>query len=272
LTNGKFQGNNSGEMEAQKSFALMPLLHTSDRANALVIGYGTGVSAHILNEMGFKKLDIVELSADILQQADRYFYNINKNVSRDKNVTVYVTDGRNYLLTKNKKYNLISMEITSIWFSGAASLYSKDFYGLLNDRLTPNGVFQQWVQLHHMDKKDVVYIINTVRSKFKYVWLYYAGGQGIIVASNSNESLKAHSISMKHMHVDFNEQDLKGTMVLSPTGVDQLVKSTDPTLQHIVSTDDNLYLEYSTPKGNAIESDALSANLAFMRSIESQAK
>jgi len=59
LTNGKFQGNNApgGEIKAQAGFALAPLLHTSRRDRALVIGYGTGQSAYTLHAAGFAQLD-----------------------------------------------------------------------------------------------------------------------------------------------------------------------------------------------------------------------
>jgi len=64
LTNGKFQGNNAegGEMVAQESIALIPLLHTKQRDRALVIGYGTGMTARVLQHQSFKNLDVVELS------------------------------------------------------------------------------------------------------------------------------------------------------------------------------------------------------------------
>ena len=59
LTNGKFQGNDGshGEMQAQVGVALAPLLHTAARERALVIGFGTGVSARALHAAGFAALD-----------------------------------------------------------------------------------------------------------------------------------------------------------------------------------------------------------------------
>ena len=47
---------------------------------------------------------------------------------------MYYSDGRNYLLTQNKRYDLISMELTSIWFAGAANLYNREFYQLAKAR------------------------------------------------------------------------------------------------------------------------------------------
>lgn len=273
LTNGKFQGNNSGETLAQESFALIPLLHTSERKSALAIGFGTGMTARVLHEQGFQTLDVVELSKDIVFMSNKYFSDINHSVTSQSGVNLIYTDGRNYLLTQDKKYDLIGLEITSIWFAGAASLYNKEFYELSEKRLNKNGVLQQWVQLHHMHSVDLVYILNTVRSVYKYVWLYSSGGQGIIIASNSEEALKIHNLkypynNLSHDQLDEKENLFRGAVVLSPKGVDNLAYKTDKTLRHLISTDNNLYLEYATPKGNAIVEDVLMKNLEYLSSFE----
>lgn len=273
LTNGKFQGNNTGEIEAQESVALIPLLHTDQRGNALVIGYGTGMSARVLYEQHFDYLDIVELSKDIVHIADKYFPENNHGVSSKPNVGMYYTDGRNYLLTQDKKYDVISMEISSIWFAGAANLYNKEFYQLAKNRLKDGGILQQWVQLHHIYPQDLVYILNTVHSEFKYVWLYESGGQGVIVASNDEKAQESYPL--KHPYRDFSidslaqySESLAKRKLLTPYGIGNIAKRFDPTLNYIVSTDNNLKLEYSTPKGNAIVDDIFHKNIEFLRQFE----
>ncbi len=250
LTNGKFQGNDAigGEMVAQESFALFPLLHTPKRSRALVIGYGTGMTTRVLHESGFKEIDIAELSKDIVTMADRHFSKINHGVANDPSVHMHYTDGRNYLLTQSREFDLISIEITSIWFAGAANLYNKDFYSLAKQRLTRDGVLQQWIQLHHMAEIDLAYVIGSVRSEFKYVWIYVRGGQGIIVASNNSSAENRPSDKTN----DDTVEQLRSHLILSPTGVDRFISKIDPSMTQVVSTDSNLYLEHSTPKGNSL--------------------
>src|SRR4029079_6374928 len=79
---------------------------------------------------------------------------------------------------------LISMELSSIWFAGASNLYSREFYDLVRKRLRPGGVFQQWVQLHHVYRRDFATVVGTLHASFKHVALFYGGGQGILVASD----------------------------------------------------------------------------------------
>ncbi|MEJ5027575.1 phosphatase PAP2 family protein [Comamonas sp. MYb69] len=263
LTNGKFQGNNAeeGEMVAQESFALIPLLHTTKRDNALVIGYGTGMTARVLQDQGFVEQDVVELSRDIVLMADKHFKNINANISMHPSVHMHYTDGRNYLLTQTKKFDLISLEITSIWFAGAANLYNREFYEIANKRLLPGGVLQQWVQMHHMRPVDFLYIIGSVRSVFKNVWVYVSGGQGIIVASNDDvaidNELAVQRLLTGHTISSIDVRQLPGKVVAGPAQVNALLSSFDPSMSFFVSTDRNLYLEYATPKGNAITYDSV---------------
>lgn len=269
LTNGKFQGNNAegGEMVAQVGFAIAPLLHTAMRERALVIGYGTGVTSRVLQEAGFETLDVAEIASDVVTLADKYFSNVNGKVLYRPGVNLYVTDGRNFLLTQDRTYDLISMEISSIWFAGAANLYNREFYQLAKRRLRAQGVLQQWVQLHHIRAVDVAYVLGSVRSEFKYVWLYVIGGQGIIVATNSEQSSRRPENAQKLLSAEAlkpllalyrnHPEDAARGLALGPADIERLIAKYDVSMERMVSTDNNLYLEYSTPKGNAIRTGGL---------------
>ncbi len=272
LTNGKFQGNdrrdNSGEMVAQSSFAIAPLLHTAQRDSALVIGFGTGTTTRVLDEAGFRHVAVAELSGDIVALADRHFSTINHGVIHRPNVRVHITDGRNFLLLDRHRYDLISIELSSIWFAGAANLYNDEFYALIEPRLTDGGVLQQWVQLHRLSHRDIMSILVTLRQRFPRVWLYFLGKQGVLVACKSD--CLPHTEAVQQLHgaarlqatlALFND-GLNGVLrgrMLTPDGLDRLIadyrNETGQTVRQLISTDDNLYLEYSTPKGNVREYD-----------------
>lgn len=270
LTNGKFQGNNSeqGEMIAQKSIALIPLLHTAQRDTALVIGYGTGMTPRVIHENEFRSLDIAELSEDMVRLADRHFENINHAVTSQPGVNTYYTDGRNFLLTQSREYDLISIEISSIWFAGAANLYNKEFYELVARRLTARGILQQWVQLHHMRPLDFLYVMQSLRASFRYVWFYVSGGQGIVVASNNAEAFPSNAqrdaLARTMKDDDLTATDLQKRLVAGPEQVDAMLSHFDPSMRGLLSTDNNLYLEYATPKGNALRYDTVPAILNLL--------
>lgn len=282
LTNGKFQGNDrrdsSGEMVAQSSFAIAPLLHTAERNSALVIGFGTGTTTRVLDEAGFRSVSVAELSADIVNLADRHFATINHGVIHQPNVHVHVTDGRNFLLLDRHRYDLISIELSSIWFAGAANLYNDEFYALVEPRLADGGILQQWVQLHRLSHRDVMSILVTLRQRFPRVWLYFLGKQGVLIACKSDCQPSSDTVRqleqaprLKATLALFND-GLNGVLrgrMLTPDGLDRLIadyrEETKSPIAKLVSTDDNLYLEYSTPKGNVREYDeSIADNEAFL--------
>ncbi len=264
VTNGKFQGNNDlrGEVPAQLGFTGIALLHTVARDNALVIEYGTGVSARAFKEAGFRQLDIVDSSRDLVALSNRHFGAFNRAISAQSGVTTTVANGRNYLLLQNRKYDLISMGNMSVWPAGAASLYNQEFYDLAATRLTESGVLQQWIQLHHMSPVDLACILSTARTVFPIVHLYSIGGQGILIAQKSpDRTAPQAAISLMQARLGlmamFNEVNLDPSrfsdgLILSSSDTDRLIKSFVNSSEFVISTDDNQFLEYSTPKGNAL--------------------
>ncbi len=184
LTNGKFQGNTGWEMRAQRFFAHYPSLFVHDFNHVLVIGMGTGTTLGTLEAYPWKQMDVAEISPAIVEAAGRYFTEPNRNALADPRVHIHHADGRNYLLVDSERYDMISMELSSIWFAGASSLYSREYYALVHQHLKPGGIFQQWVQLHHVYRRDFATILRTLRLEFDHVALFYGGGQGILVASD----------------------------------------------------------------------------------------
>ena len=281
LTNGKFQGNDArkGEVQAQIGFAALPLLHQEHRDNALVIGYGTGATSRVLHDAGFAHLDIAELSADIVKLADKHFSSINSQVSMLPGVQTHITDGRNLLLLTHRKYDVISIEITSIWFAGAASLYNREFYQLARTKLLQDGVLQQWIQLHHMATSDLLTIIGTLRKEFSYVSLYVVGGQGILIATNDFAHHQATPSTIDNLDSSSrlqavrelagrNFSSIAGDLLLSPKQVDLFLDRVGFSRDLWVSTDNNLRLEYSTPKANANPPDqSFQINMKLLRTV-----
>lgn len=269
LTNGKFQGNDAlgGEMQAQIGFALAPLLHQDRRGAALVIGYGTGVTSRVFHEAGFASLDIAELSGDIVRMADHHFGQINQRVSQLPGVKLHVTDGRNLLLlSPQAKYDVVSIEITSIWFAGAASLYNKEFYRLAKSRMNPQGVLQQWMQLHRLTPIDLMQVMATLRSEFKYVSLYVMGSQGILVATDDATRAAPVAEAMSKLEATpalaevrriaaRTVLSMKDDVMLDAAGVDRFIKGLGVDGSIWLSTDDNLALEYSTPRANVNDAE-----------------
>lgn len=263
-TNGKFQGNTGWEMNAQRFFAHYPSIFVSRFERALVIGLGTGTTLGTVAAYPWKKLDLVEISPAIVEAADRYFSGVNGGALHDPRVSLHLADGRNFLLVEPHRYDLISMELSSIWFAGAASLYSREFYRLVEQHLAEGGIFQQWVQLHHVTQKDFATVVHTLRRVFPHVALFYGGHQGILVASMQPLAASEARVLELQEHPEVLAKtpehrplmSLLDDVLVADADLDRFLEDTareaGQPLRELISTDGNLYLEYATPRGNVL--------------------
>ncbi len=270
LTNGKFQGNDGHEMQAQRGFAHYPALFVKSFRRALVVGLGTGVTLDTLLRYPFEKVEVAEISPAIVSASRTYFASIGGAALDDPRVTLTLEDGRNHLFVSDARYDLIGIELSSVWFAGAGSLYSREFYQLAKTKLTPGGILQQWIQLHHIQDHDLAVVLHTLRSEFAHVALFYGGGQGILVASEAPLVTSSVEPPIADRAVD----DLLGDVLLTTNGIDAFVadvaSGAHQKIDDMVSTDDNLYIEYATPRGNVLPWGARDELVARLRSFRSE--
>jgi spermidine synthase len=263
-TNGKFQGNDGWEMKAQRGFAHYPSLFVRRFDHVMVIGLGTGTTLGTITSYPWRAIDVVEISPAIIEAARLFFSGPNRGALDDPRVTMHLADGRNHLLVHKTQYDLISMELSSVWFAGAANLYSSEFYALARQHLAYGGILQQWVQLHHIRLRDFATILNTLHREFPHVALVYGGGQGVLIASAqplrvSSAQLDALSVRPAVLETLPDERPLQGLledMLLVGGGLDRFLddvaREEGVARADLISSDDNLYLEYATPRGNTL--------------------
>lgn len=261
LTNGKFQGSDRGETAAQTSFALLPITATERRSRALVIGLGTGHTASALTAVAFSDVDVLELAPGIVAAARAEFSALNHGVLDEPRAHVVLEDGRNFLLRGAHRYDLVSIEVSSIWFAGATNIYSRQFYELARGRLTPGGVLAQWVQVHHTSRDDFLCVVRTVAAAFPHVAVWYLGGQGVVLASEAPLRFRPEA-----MPAVLSAKELEaGLEALRRSGVDPAKVFDAPLFDEAatarliaaaarlgvpLNTDENRRLEYSSPRHN----------------------
>ncbi|MDI1429881.1 fused MFS/spermidine synthase [Polyangium sorediatum] len=258
-TNGKFQGDNGPEMAAQRRFAHFPSMFLrGTEKRVLVIGLGTGTTLGTIATYPWERIEVAEISPAIVDASRKYFAGPARNSLDDPRTVLSLEDGRNHLLVSPGGYDLVTMELTSVWFAGAASLYSREFYELVRARLADGGILQQWVQLHHIRRRELAAIVRTLRAVFPHVALFVGGSQGILVASA--RPLVASRAELDRLATAPAIRETLGAGTL-PGLLDELVASgeeldrfvAETPGEPLVSTDDNLFLEYATPKGNVLD-------------------
>jgi spermidine synthase len=259
-------------------FALLPLLFVKEHHAALNIGIGTAGSLAVMGAFPFQRIDAVDLSSAIVDAAKVQFPHLNGRILEDPRVRVHIDDGRNFLLTTDARYDLVVIQLSSIWIGGTAELYNREFYEAARARMAPGGIFQQWVQLHHISTLDVARVVATLKAVFPHVTLWVAGHQGVLVASEAplvadgprldtwqNDPSLSGVLKMARLphafaalgHLYLDDTDLAAF-------VDEVRLESGASAKDFISTDATVALEYSTPRGNLL-TDAVATNMALLR-------
>ncbi|HUI92010.1 MAG TPA: fused MFS/spermidine synthase [Chitinivibrionales bacterium] len=163
-------------MRAFRMLGLLPALYSPGAKNALVVTFGSGIAAGtIANLPGIEKVECIEICKEAFNAANSFAVE-NHDVLHNPKVRYVVNDGRNFLFTTRKRYDLISADASHPTSSDSWILYTKEFYELCRSRLSDSGVMCQWIPLRGVLEKDYKTILNTFRSVFPYMTLWYAGG------------------------------------------------------------------------------------------------
>jgi spermidine synthase len=118
--------------------------------------------------------------------------------------------------------------------------------------------------MHHVTRQDFATIVHTLRSVFPHVALFYGGGQGILVASMSPLRASEARIAALQARPEVAATtpggrplfDLLSDVLVTGSDLDAFLEDSarqaGVSLNDLVSTDGNLYLEYKTPRGNVL--------------------
>ena len=169
IVNGKSDGSARGDAGTQVMMGLLgPILNPNAR-RSLVIGLGTGSTAGWLGAIpAMERVDVVELEPLVLDVA-RACRDVNRDVMDNPKVHVKIGDARETLLTTTDTYDVIASEPSNPFRAGVASLFTSEYYRAASDRLTPDGLFIQWVQGYEIDSRTLRTVYATMASAFPYV-------------------------------------------------------------------------------------------------------
>jgi predicted membrane-bound spermidine synthase len=220
--------------------------------SAFVIGLGTGQSAGWLGALpSIERVDVAELEPEMTRFA-ALCDATNQSMLKNPKVHVHIADGRELLAVTRQRYDVVLSQSSNPAQSGAASLYSRDFYEAVRDKLTDDGVFGQWVDVDGVEAEAVQLVVATMRSAFPHLSAWQLGPRDmLLVATKKPQTWDANRLrslaSTEPYHTAF--QRLFG--VTGAEGVLALHLASDAMLDKIaagadddVDTDDLPRLEY----------------------------
>ncbi len=147
VTNGfSMTGTAVPGMRYMRYFAYWPMLvHSGPIKEALLVCYGVGVTAGaVLQIPGLQSLDVAEISRDIVAMSD-LVYEPSVHPLRDPRVAMHIEDGRYFLATTEKRFDLITGEPPPPRSPGTVNIYSREYFALIYDHLNEGGIATYWV-------------------------------------------------------------------------------------------------------------------------------
>lgn len=272
LVSGKADGAVFGDRGTQALLGVMPaLLHDAPK-NAFVLGLGTGMTAGWLAAIpSVERVDVAELEPSIIEVA-RAAGAANQNVLERANVALFVGDGREFLLTTKRRYDLIVSEPSNPYRSGVASLFTEEFYRVADARLSDKGLFAQWLQAYEVDVETIRVVISTLRRVFPFVEIWQTqGGDLILLASREPRVYDVDRLRQRVMEEPYRSVLPRAGLIADAEGVlsrflagNELVGNIAASTSSPANTDDDNLLEYSFARHVGASGGYVSTELAVL--------
>ena len=234
---GKVDGSDRGDMDTQVMLGLAPAVARVGATSALVIGYGTGVTAHVLAAVpSVARLKVVELEPSVMQM-DSFFVGVNGNVLARPGVRVVIDDARSAFQLDRERYDVIVSEPSNPWVAGVATLYTPEFFRIAGGRLSDDGIFCQWIQLYQLPLPIVAGIVRNLRAVFPHVHVWFGGSADLVVLASPRAITydrawltqllgrggPLNAMSREWLSIDNTDQYF-GRMLLGDSGVARLMQ------------------------------------------------
>ncbi|MCZ6832542.1 MAG: spermidine synthase [Acidobacteria bacterium] len=166
-------------------FVDLPMVLRPQASNALLISYGVGVTARALvNRASLAEIDVVDTSRDILEMSRRIYPGAGENPLLDPRVKVHVEDGRFFLQTTGKTYDIITGEPPPPRMAGIINLYTREYFHLLAGRLKPGGLATYWLPVHSLHPDETRAIMAAFCDAFPDCTLWSGAGWDWLLAGS----------------------------------------------------------------------------------------
>lgn len=263
--NGKADASSHGDLPTQVLLGHLGVLFHARPERAAVIGLASGVTAGSLSLHESVQVEVIEIEP-AMAEASRFFDSLNHRPLERPNVRLRFDDARSYLAARKGAYDLIVSEPSNPWMSGSASLFTREFFQVAREALTPRGVLVQWVQVYALDSDTLATILRALRAEFSYVYGFATNpGSADLLFIASNQELAPSKFArledcepavvadLARVGIESTEQ-LWSLLFLPPTAVERLASRSS-----IMNTDDNMFVELATP-WSLYDTTALSEN------------
>src|SRR5205085_6900067 len=188
----------SGTMFASKRymtlFSDLALSMRPRAKSALLISYGVGVTAKALTRAPqLQSIDVVDISRNVLE-LNEIIWPGAANPQRDPRVRVHLEDGRFFLRTTDRRFDVITAEPPPPKSAGIVSLYTIEYFRLLRSRLTDDGIATYWLPVYQLDANEAKSLVAAFCGAFENCSAWTGGGGEWILAGSRTGFVRADAL------------------------------------------------------------------------------
>ena len=184
-------------------FAYLPLAFNPAAKDVLLLCYGCGVTADAFTRKStVERIDIVDISKEVLALADFYSGINYSNPLHDPRVHAVVQDGRFFLQASPQKYDVISGEPPPPKMAGAVNLYTEEFFVMMRSRLKENGIASFWLPINQLKVEETKAILRAFHNAFPNALVWGGADQEWIMMGINGPGLKTTEDALRQLWND----------------------------------------------------------------------
>lgn len=141
--NNKMQSALMDEYVYHEHLTHPALVTCKNPERVLIMGGGEGATLRdVLKHKSVKSVTMVDIDKELVDMAKRDMPEWHQGAFNDPRVTLVHTDARAWLTAQKDKFDVIISDLSEPTEEGpAVMLFTKEFFGIVSEKLTDNGVF-----------------------------------------------------------------------------------------------------------------------------------
>ncbi len=255
INNSAVCGTTYDALKVVKMLGHLPFLIKPDAENALVVGFGIGVTASAVAQHDVLEIDCIEICPGV-RDATHYFKDYNRDFINDERINFIDGDARTVVLMSEEEYDVISCDPTHPTL-GCNNLYTREYFQLCKDILKKDYVICQYLPLHRVTLEEFRSLIKTFASVFPHTTVWLGFSHGIMVGTPTPLKLDFSHIQQYLLQLQddiLNDPyDLATSLILDEHVVQEFTRGAR------LNTDDLPMLEFHSP--HSTDRENWSANL-----------
>jgi spermidine synthase len=255
ITNGRVEASNANQdKQCQYTLGHLAILLHKNPKKVFVLGAGSGMTLGATSvHPSVEQITLAEIEPKVLGVAKTFgVYNHYVLDKPNPKIKIVFNDGRNYLMTTNEKFDVITADPIHPWFSGAGYLYTTEYFKIAADHLNPGGIICQWLPLYELSEENLQSVVKTFRQNFTYTMIWVTHDDAELVGSNYPIIINEKEIEKRIREPEVIRDLEQVKMGSAEDFLSYFVMGTEGTKAYsergIINTDNNLYLEFSAPR------------------------